>query len=171
MYKILTVLILVSLTGITSISYAQQGYRSQAGPAERGRLLPGIPDLTEEQKEQIKNLQTAYLKDIQELKNEMKINKAKLDALLTEDQPNMNEINMLLEDNGKMLTELRKKQIAHKMEIRDLLTEEQKIIFDNRTLRNDIRPYRYNYRSFRYDNRPYRDARIARRNHPYRHWW
>ena len=51
MYKILTILILVSLTGITSISYAQQGYRSQAGPAERGRLFPGIPDLTEEEKE------------------------------------------------------------------------------------------------------------------------
>jgi Spy/CpxP family protein refolding chaperone len=178
-YKILTVIVLFFMTGITTNFYAQQGFgRDQIRQGERDREILEIPGLTGEQKEQIKNLHTDYLRDIQPFKNELNINRANLDALVTEDNPDMNEIKNLIYENGKLMTELRKKQVAHKLEIRDLLTEEQKVFFDNRTLRNDIRPYRYNFRSYRddnrpyrYFNRPYRDGRTARRNHPYRHLW
>jgi len=199
-YKILTVFILVFMTGITTNFYAQQGYgRDQIRLGERDRETLGIPGLTEEQKEQIKNLHTAYLKDSQPLINELKINRANLDTLLTEDHPDVNEINKLIDENGKLMNELRKKQVAQNLGIRNLLTDKQKVFFDNMTLRDDIRPYRYNNKPYRYNNRPYRDdnrpyrynnrpyrddnrpyrylnrpyrdGRVAHRNHPYRHLW
>ncbi len=164
-YIILTVIVLVFMTGITTNFYAQQGYgygRDQIRQEERDREILGIPGLTREQKEQIKNLHAAYLKDIQPLKNELEINMENLDTLLTEDQPDLNEINKLIDENGSIMTELRKKQVAQNLEIRNLLTDKQKVFFDNTTLRDDfrlyrddIRPYRYNNRPYRYNNRPY----------------
>jgi len=154
--KILTVTILVLLSGISTRIFAQQGYWRQPGPAERERQIPGLLDLTEEQQEQITDLRTAYLKDIQPLKNELNINKAKLDALLTEDNPQVNEINNLIENNGKIQIEIRKKQVAHQLEIRKLLDDEQKVIFDSR-------PHRYL-------NRPYRNMRLTHSYHHYRHF-
>jgi len=156
LYKFLTVILLVQFTGITATLFAQPGYRNYMKPGENYSMLTGIPDLTEEHKEQIRNLHTAYLKNIQPLKNDMKINKAKLDALLTEDQPDMNEIYKLIDDNGKIRTELHKKQVAHRLEIRNLLTDEQKIFFDSRPHRDAVRPQR--------------DGRAALPYHQYRHF-
>lgn len=158
--KTITVLILILSTGITTSIYAQRGFRSQVRPGERERQLYRIPDLTEEQQEQINNIRTNYLKDIQPLKNEMKINEARLDALITEDKPDMNKINKLIDDNGKIQTELRKKQVAHQLQIRNLLTEEQKVIFDSRPHGDITRPSRY-------ANRPYGNVGTP---HPYRQY-
>ena len=99
------------------------------------RPLMGIPDLTEEQMDQIKDLQIAHLKETRTLKNDIKINNATLEAMQTEDNPDMDKMIELIERNGKLLTELRKKQLAHEMEIRNLLTDDQKVFFDNRMQR------------------------------------
>jgi Spy/CpxP family protein refolding chaperone len=114
---------------------AQYRTGQMQGPPEGNRMLMGIPDLTEGQLDQIKDLHTAHLKDIKPLKNDVKINHAILDALQTEDDPDLNRINELIEENGKLLTEIRKKQVAHKLEIRNLLTDDQKIFFDNKMQR------------------------------------
>lgn len=163
MLKILIIFILILLTALTTGIYAQRGYRSQVWPVEKERQIPEVRGLTEEQQEQIKNLRTDYLKDIQPLKNELKINKAKLDALLTEDNPDMNEINKLIDDNGKIQTELRKKQVSHQMEIRNLLSDEQKVIFDRWDHRDNIRPYRH-------PRKPYGNVRTSRPYRQYRYF-
>jgi Spy/CpxP family protein refolding chaperone len=136
MKKITAILILGVMVSITTgNAFSQQEKEQWRPPMERNRLLMGIPDLTEEQQDEIRDLRTVHLKEITPLRNEVKINNAMLQSLQTEDDPDMNEINGLIEKNGKLLTEIRKKQVAHKMEIRSLLTDEQKVFFDNRMQR------------------------------------
>ena len=129
------------------------GYgRSESGPGYgRSELTPGqgqgmagqylwIPDLTDEQKEQIKELRVAHLQDVQPLHNELNINRAKLDALMTETSPDLNEINALIEANGQIRTDLQKKAAAHRLEIKDLLTDEQKLFLDTHRGRGRMNP-------------------------------
>jgi Spy/CpxP family protein refolding chaperone len=87
-------------------------------------------DLTEDQKDQIKQIHLAHMKDVQPLKDEVKINRAKVNALLNNDDPDMKQIISLVETNGKLLTQIQIKSIEQKINVRSLLTEEQKIIFD-----------------------------------------
>jgi Spy/CpxP family protein refolding chaperone len=87
-------------------------------------------DLTQEQKDQIKEIHLAHMKDVQPLKDEVKINRVKVDALLKKDDPDKKEIVSLLESNGKLLTQIQVKSIEQKISVRSLLTDEQKIIYD-----------------------------------------
>ena len=91
-----------------------------------------LPDLTEEQKDQIKEIHLAHIKDVQPLKDEVKINRVKVDVLLKRDDPDMKEIVSLVEANGKLLTQIQVKSIEQKISVRSLLTDEQKIIYDTR---------------------------------------
>ncbi len=91
--------------------------------------------LTEEQNDQIKQIHLDHMKDVQPLKDEVRINRAKIDALLKKDEPDMKQIVSLVEANGKLLTQIELKSIEQKINIRSLLTEEQKIIFDAQTER------------------------------------
>ncbi|MBL7113586.1 MAG: periplasmic heavy metal sensor [Bacteroidales bacterium] len=133
------ILLLATTFMLTTISLsAQRGPGYGQGTPEGNHMLKGIPDLSEDQMDQIKDLHTAHLKDIKPLKNDVKINNAILDALQTEDEPDLGKINELIEENGKLLTDIRKKQVAHKMEIRSLLTDDQKVFFDNKMQRMRI---------------------------------
>jgi Spy/CpxP family protein refolding chaperone len=126
------------LTGLVQMTAAQPGYGR--GPEKRGferqeacpryeqcpRLMA---ELTEEQDSQISVLKTAHLKDVQPLKGEININEAKIDALIIQDDPDVKALLSLIEENGRLRTEIRKKKVMHQLEIRKLLTDEQKVAF------------------------------------------
>jgi len=132
--KVLVLLAATILLTTASI-FAQQGHGKMQGPQEGNRIMRGIPDLTEYQLDNIKDLHMAHLKEIKPLKNDVKINKVILETLQTEDKPDLDKINDLIEKNGTLLTDIRKNQVAHKLEIRNLLTDDQKIFFDNKIQR------------------------------------
>jgi Spy/CpxP family protein refolding chaperone len=129
-YKLLVAIII--LLGL-SLGVMAQPHRRGPMPHHRPMIFqPGLPflDLTDEQKAQIKDIHLAHVKDVQPLKDEVKINRAKIDALLKNDEPDMKQIVSLVEANGKFLTQVQVKSIEQRINIRSLLTEEQKIIFD-----------------------------------------
>lgn len=108
-----------------------------AQPRERQRQFepkdhPGfaMPGLTEEQKAEIKKIHLAGMKEVQPFKDELKINKAKINALIKQDDPDMKEIVSLVEADGKLLTQIQVKEIEGRIKVRSLLTDEQKVIFD-----------------------------------------
>jgi Spy/CpxP family protein refolding chaperone len=88
--------------------------------------------LSEEQKAEIKQIHLDMAKEIQPLKDEMKINKARINALIHKDNPDMKEIVSLVEANGRILTQVQVKEIESRIRIRALLTNDQKVIFDAR---------------------------------------
>ena len=92
---------------------------------------PIIPDLTEDQEEQIQSLRTDYLKAILPMRNELAEMNARLQTLSTADNADMSQINGLIEDMGAIKMQMMKAGAAHRQEIRKLLTDEQRVVFDS----------------------------------------
>ncbi len=137
-FKLLVAIILV--LGLSLSVMAQQNYRRQIPQRSMMAHSPmQLLDLTEEQKDQIKEVRLAHIKDVQPMKDEVKINRFKVDALLKTDDPDMKEIVSLVEADGKLLTQIQVKSIEQKIKVRSLLTDEQKIIYDAQSERMDKR--------------------------------
>ena len=120
---------IIVLLGLSLSVMAQQQSRHQQFQQKEKSAL-GILNLTEEQKSEIKEIHLTQLKEVQPLKDELLINKAKINALVNKDTPDMKEIVSLVEANGKILTDIQVKEIASKINVRGLLNEEQKVMFD-----------------------------------------
>ena len=111
---------------------AQQQQRHQR-PQQREKGPYGMLNLTDEQKSDMKVIHLAQVKELQPLKDELLINKAKINALMNNDNPDMKDIVSLVEANGKILTEMQVKEIESKIKVRSLLDDEQKVMFDARS--------------------------------------
>lgn len=133
--KMKTNLVLVAalLLSINLGVMAQQGNGRGYGPGwQNGNFCENIPDLTEDQESQIQTLRTAHWKDMQNFRNELGEKRAKMQTLQTADNVNMDEINNLIEEMGTIRTNKQKSAVAHRMDVRNLLTDDQKVYFDSR---------------------------------------
>lgn len=93
-------------------------------------MMKNIPDLTEEQTAKIEALKTPHMKEMLPLKNQMAEKKAQLTTLTTAEKADMDAINKKIDEIGALKTQMMKKREAHKQEIRKILTEEQRLMFD-----------------------------------------
>lgn len=89
-----------------------------------------IPDLTEEQQEQIKDLRVGQMKQMIQYRNNLTEKRASLRTLQTQDNPDMEAINNTIEEMGQIRTEMQKARAEHHQEIREILTDEQRAFFD-----------------------------------------
>jgi Spy/CpxP family protein refolding chaperone len=103
------------------------------GPMHQGRGgSPAIPDLTDEQKAQLEKLQIEHMKNVQPLHNQLAEKQAQLHTLSTAEQVDMSKINGLIDEIGKIRTEMMKERERHHQAIRKMLTEKQRLFIDNR---------------------------------------
>ena len=145
-FKLLVAIIFI--LGLSLSVMAQPNQRRQI-PHQSMRAQSPLKflDLSEEQKDQIKEIHLAHMKDVQANRDEVKINRVKINAQLHNDDPDMKEIVKLVEANGKLLTQIQVKSIEEKINVRHLLTDEQKIIFDAQGEKiRDRRAMAQNYR-------------------------
>ena len=128
-FKLLVAIIFI--LGLSLSVMAQPNQRRQI-PHQSMRAQSPLKflDLSEEQKDQIKEIHLAHMKNVQANRDEVKINRVKINTQLHNDDPDMKEIVKLVEANGKLLTQIQVKSIQEKINVRLLLTDEQKIIFD-----------------------------------------
>lgn len=117
-------------TGMGQGMHGQSSWRQGPQKGQPGMMIPG---LTDDQKEKIRDLRTAHLKEVAPIRSEIRVNNAKIDALMIGDEPDMGAIDKLIDDNGTLRTDIRKKSVAHRLAVRNLLTDEQKVFFDART--------------------------------------
>jgi Spy/CpxP family protein refolding chaperone len=89
-----------------------------------------IPILTDEQKAKMKELRLALHKETLPLKNQLNELKAKQQTLATADKADMKAINANIDEITKVQNQLMKAKSANLQQIRALLTDEQKMIFD-----------------------------------------
>jgi len=146
--------LLVAIIVVLGLSLSVLAQPNRRGPMSHRSLTvkTGLQylDLTEEQKAQIKDIHLSHMKDVQPIKDEVKINRVKVDVLLKRDDPDMKEIVSLVEANGKLLTQIQVKSIEQKINVRSLLTDEQKIIYDSHSERmGNRRAMAEHYRSRR----------------------
>lgn len=88
--------------------------------------------LSEDQKKKMKDIRMRTQKEILPLKNQLGEKKARLKTLTSADKPDMNEINKTIDEMSALKAEIAKKRVASRIEIRSILTEEQRLMFDSR---------------------------------------
>ncbi len=92
-------------------------------------MLP-IPDLTTEQAEQIKKLNIENDKTNQPIENSINELEAKLRTVTTGDNASMDQALKLIDEITPLRAKIMKNNIKTHLEIRKLLTDEQKVVFD-----------------------------------------
>jgi Spy/CpxP family protein refolding chaperone len=92
-----------------------------------------IPDLTDEQREKIEEIQTETQKTTTPLQSKLNTLSAELEELLIAESPDRNAIDIKIEEIAELRTALHKKRIDAHLKIRVLLTEEQRVHFDAMT--------------------------------------
>lgn len=102
---------------------------------KHGMRAAGIPDLTEDQQKQIEKLKTDLDKAILPLESQLDVKSAELKNLMIADNPNIAAVNAKLDEIGGLRTQIQKRRVTNQLEIRKLLTPEQRIAFDKRTLK------------------------------------
>ena len=135
-----TVAIALTLFGLTGITLAQQGARKNNSDRmekmreqrQQGKWMSAIPDLTDQQKEQVREVMMETRKEMLPLQNQMREKRALLRTLRTAENADMNAVNTMAEEISGIRAEMMKTRLASEQEIRALLTEDQRIIFDSR---------------------------------------
>ncbi len=125
---------LLMATGFDALAQRGRGMARQGNmnrSSEMGWVCPAIPDLTEEQNEQISELRTAHLKEMQTLRNQIDINRANYRALMRTENADMSAVNANIDERTGIRNQMEKSQASHHQDVRNLLTEEQRVWFDS----------------------------------------
>ncbi len=130
------VLVTIGLMVVTFMMAQQgmgqrKGYGHGRGPdqMDRKEMMKEKLNLSEDQEKQMKSIQTKYLGEIQSIENQLDIKRAELKAAISAEESRkvidgfVSEINSL---NGQRF----EKEIERMLEVRGILDEEQKVIFD-----------------------------------------
>ncbi len=91
-----------------------------------------IPDLSEEQEAEIKSLRMKQIERNTGHRNTMDELRARKRSLTTEAEPDMNAVNDVIDKMTELRNTQMKENVNHRQAIRELLTEEQRVIFDSR---------------------------------------
>ena len=140
-FKTLMITLLVS--GFTTIAFAQQQPGGKNIP-DRPRWPMAqnwsgarashamLPNLTDEQKSSIKDTMLNTRKAILPIQNQLREDQAHLHTLMTTDKIDMKAVNSQADKIGDLRTQIMKQRLASRQQIREQLTDEQKVIFDSR---------------------------------------
>ena len=92
----------------------------------------GVPNLTDDQKNKIKELRTPHAREILTLRSLLAERRAHLRMLQTVDKADLNAINSTIDEMTQLQARILKKQAIHTQALRKILTDDQRIAFDMR---------------------------------------
>ncbi len=134
--KKVTLLIAIAIMIIGTSAYAQRGRNFNDNERGFGRqeFCQRIPDLTEDQQTKIEALRTGHLKEMTAYRNQMNEFRAKKHTLMTSDNGDMKEINSVIDQMTGVHNKMMKASAKHRQDVRNLLTDDQKVYFDARPM-------------------------------------
>lgn len=135
MKKVAVLAIVVLMISGTNL-FAQRGrnYSNQGKGYNQNQMCQRISDLTEDQITKIEALRVVHLKEITAHRNEMNILRAKKQTLMTSDKADMKEINAVIDQMSSLRAKQLKSAAKHQLDVRNLLTDTQKVYFDSRPM-------------------------------------
>jgi len=89
-------------------------------------------NFSEEQLVKMKELRLEYAKNSLEIKNKLKVLTAEYHGMMTGEKQDLNAINKKIDQMQELKTQLFKMSTKHKLDVRNLMSEEQKIQIDSR---------------------------------------
>ncbi|MDA3867563.1 MAG: periplasmic heavy metal sensor [Salinivirgaceae bacterium] len=118
-----------------SILNAQRGQRNMAANDDSQYRNCMIPDLTDDQEKKVTDLRNAHWKEMAEYRADLDIARAELHKLRVVDNPDAKMIDAKIEKMGSIKTQMHKASSNHQLAVRELLTTDQKIWYDNKGMR------------------------------------
>lgn len=118
---------LLMVTGLDALAQRGRGLNRMGGLEQ---VCPNIPNLTEEQSQQITELRTAHLKEMQTYRDQIDVNRIQYRALMRGDRADMGAIDANIDERSSIRSQMEKQQAEHQQAIRSILTEEQRVWFD-----------------------------------------
>lgn len=143
-------LALIAVFAFSVTAMAQQPERQRRSPEQREITTKRWKDaranykdfFTEEQQEKLKELRLESTKEIQPLHNELNELRAKQRTLTTAEKADMKAIDNNIEKMADVQAQIQKVRAKEHQEIRAMLSDEQRIKFDERKNRRDRDFYR-----------------------------
>lgn len=119
----------------------QQGNRMNADRIRADFRGNAIPNLTEEQRGQIKALKTDERKELLAVNNRIREQNARLRTLTTANKYDTKAVDKAVDELSKLEKTKLSTSLKYKQQIRELLTDEQRLAFDTRSQRMTSRKY------------------------------
>jgi len=123
--NVIFVMLIAFVFGVSLIN-AQPGQGSKRG----GNCM--LPELTESQEEQISELRTQHLNQTKILQAKLQEARAAHHTHMVSEGINQSEIDAQIDQITSLQNKLMKERAAHQQSVRNLLTDEQKAVFDTR---------------------------------------
>ena len=105
----------------------EQMEKGERGPGKAEH--PPIPDMTEEQQEQMKAIRLEVEKAALPLHNQIGEKEARLKTLVSAADYDERAVNKVLDEIGTLKTSVRKLEVASLQKVKEVLTEDQLLIF------------------------------------------
>ena len=129
--------VLIAAMVISSTAMAQNQQRRKSSPEQKEMMMKRQNMkkqfenfFTEEQREKMKELRLATVKEVKPIKNELGELRAKQRTLTTADNADLNSINKNIDKMSKLQADIKKIVAKQDQEIRAMLTEEQLLKYD-----------------------------------------
>lgn len=132
-----TIGMLVFLAGT---GFAQNDVRKEAAPVQKMEfkekrhkdMMAEIPNLTEEQKSQLKAIKEEGRQKTEPQRKELKAVQDKLREMKMAENPNQQEINKMIDKSALLRAEMEKSKTAQQLKARQVLTPEQRVVLDSK---------------------------------------
>ena len=138
--KILLLSVLVILT--SNFAFSQKQANQKPGPNKNFGIENRIPNLSDEQKEQIKNERTQFMSDVLPIKNQLKEKQAHLNTLQTAKETDINAINKTIDEISALRTDIMKRRALFRQKVRANLNDEQRVYFDTHMMNKKARGHK-----------------------------
>ncbi len=132
---LLTLITVVVLGVLFTLPVSAQGpHHEGEGPPGEGlkeqACLACIPDMTAEQLEAIQNMREEHWEEMEGIHEQLFEAKTALHELLRDPEPDLNAVRRAKESMDKLGTEMLIAHLEMRREIRGMLTDEQRVFFD-----------------------------------------
>lgn len=101
---------------------------------EKGKRHDAL-NLSDQQKEQMQELRLAHLKKIQPIQNELDEIRVKQRNLMSAGQPDMKALMANADKVSDLRNQMMKEKVTHRLEVRKVLNEDQRVLWDARPMR------------------------------------
>lgn len=123
---------LVLMTGSLAMAQPGQGRGrlDGQGPENRWDRLADRLELTDDQQSKIEGARLEHLKKMNATRNELSIRNAELEAAIATDKPDRKQIDDLVSAVNRLQNDLFAGRTNHRLAVRELLSADQKVLFD-----------------------------------------
>jgi Spy/CpxP family protein refolding chaperone len=127
--RVITVVVL-ALAGVALIALPTAAFRGRAGGMGMGKGMG--PTFTDDQMEKIEKIHDRYNDERTELTNRLKVIMLEADDAVADDTPDFDAIERRIDEMMEVKGDLAKLRLKIHKEIRPLLDDDQKVLFDRR---------------------------------------